>query len=350
MSAGRYDNILIIKPSSLGDLVLALPALTALRSSFPNACISWLVKPQFAPLLQGHPHLDHILIFDRRLLGKAYYHPRALVALIRLFRRLASSRFDVVFDFQGLFRTAALALCTRSPVRFGMADARELAPLFYTHKIPLDPARMHLVDRYLEMVRLAGACCDQPRFVLPVSEAALASVQQLLSANRLADVPYAVLAIGSAHPDKRWPIERFVALARYLRDEFDLPAVAVGAASEAALLESASEDTNSPLIVNLAGSTSLQQLVALLSRAALVVSNDTGPGHIAAALGRPVVMIFGRSNPARVFPYGRPHCVAAVEPFSRPICIDSPDPRHAVTNVMLEDVLDKVRRQLAPEP
>ncbi len=104
-----FKNILIMKPSSLGDIILVLPALTALRRNFPDAKISWLVRPEFAALLENHPHLDRIIPFDRKFLGKAWFHPCAFAALLALIRRLRTARFDVVFDFQGLFRTASLA-------------------------------------------------------------------------------------------------------------------------------------------------------------------------------------------------------------------------------------------------
>ncbi|MHC4368638.1 MAG: glycosyltransferase family 9 protein [Planctomycetota bacterium] len=125
-----FKNILIIKPSSLGDIVLALPALTALRKSFPDAKISWLVRPEFAALLEHHPHLDEIILFDRKFLGKAWFHPGAFGALVLLIRRLRSCKFDVVFDFQGLFRTASLAWLSGCRKRFGRAGAREFAHIF----------------------------------------------------------------------------------------------------------------------------------------------------------------------------------------------------------------------------
>jgi len=127
-----FRNILIIKPSSLGDVVLALPALAALRTSFAEARISWLIRPEFAPLLHGHPHLDEIIPFDRNRLAKAWFNPAALAELLALIRLLRRRNFDVVFDLQGLFRSGVLAWLSRSKKRFGMANAREFATIFYT--------------------------------------------------------------------------------------------------------------------------------------------------------------------------------------------------------------------------
>jgi len=150
-------NILIAKPSSLGDIVLALPALRALRMSFPEAKISWLIRPEFAELIENHPHLDEIIAFDRKLLGKAWFHPGAFGALISLIRKLRRSEFDAVFDFQGLFRTASLAWLSGCKKRFGMANAREFATIFYTHKIPQNIECIHMVDYYLKIIQAAGA-------------------------------------------------------------------------------------------------------------------------------------------------------------------------------------------------
>lgn len=122
-------NILIIKPSSLGDIVLALPALSALRRNFPDAEISWLVRPEFALLIKNHPHLNRTIFFDRRLLGKAWYHPRALAGLVALIRKLRKAKFDAVIDLQGLFRTAVFGWLSGCKKRLGMTAAREFASL-----------------------------------------------------------------------------------------------------------------------------------------------------------------------------------------------------------------------------
>ncbi|UCF17469.1 MAG: hypothetical protein JSW59_08400, partial [Phycisphaerales bacterium] len=151
-----FKNILIMKPSSLGDIVLALPALTALRRNFPKAKITWLLRPEFAALLENHPHLDQIIPFDRKLMAKAWYNPGALSGLVSLVLRLRAGKFDVVFDFQGLFRTASLAWLSGCRKRFGRAAAREFAHLFYTDKVHQDMQCAHLVDYYLKMIYTAG--------------------------------------------------------------------------------------------------------------------------------------------------------------------------------------------------
>jgi len=343
-----YKNILIAKPSSLGDIVLALPALTALRKSFPNAKISWLVRPEFAPLLENHPHLTEVIPFDRKFLGKAWFHPRAFGALVSLIGRLRRGRFDVAFDFQGLFRTAILAWLSGCKKRIGMANAREFASFFYTDKVPPDPQNPHLVDYYMRMIRAAGASQTSVEFVFPQDRVAADSVANLLASHGVAGGSYAVIVPGSAQADKCWPVERFAILAEKVSSQFGLPIVAAGTASEAALVETLKQKAHVP-VANLAGQTSLRELVALLRAARLVVSNDTGPGHIAAALGTPLALMFSWSNPARIAPYGRTECMVANEPYSRGSKIRSTDPEHDIRAITVEQVYKKICEQLAPK-
>jgi len=338
-------NILIIKPSSLGDIVLALPALAALRKSFPDAEISWLVRPEFAPLLENHPHLTRTIPFDRKFLGKAWFNPLALGALLSLIRQLRRSKFDAIFDFQGLFRTGSLAWLSGCKKRFGMANAREFGRIFYTQKVTQDQDCIHLVDYYLKIVKTAGAYNADVQFVFPQDVTAAESIRKLLAKHRIERGNYAVLVPGSAHRDKCWPVERFAALADKISSQFNLSVVAVGTSSEADLVDRLKNLAN-VFVANLAGQTSLKELVALLKAAKLVVGNDTGPGHIAAALGVPLVMIFGHVNPARLAPYRRSDCVAAIEPHNRGLVIRSTDPKYDIRHITVEQVYQKVCEQL----
>ena len=339
-------NILIIKPSSLGDIVMALPVLSALRRSFPDAKISWLVRTEFAPLIDNHPDLNETILFHRKFLGKAWYHPGAMVSLLLLIFRLRRGRFDAVIDLQGLFRTASLGWLSGCRRRAGMAGAREFAHFFYTHKVQQDSDCIHLVDYYLKIAQTIGVSPDiKARFVLPTEPDAVDSVNTMLKAHRIQPHKYAVIVPTSAHGDKCWPIERFAILADKITTRFDLSVIATGAASEKGNIDMVRSFAHVP-IANFAGATSIKELVALLKGARLVVSNDTGPGHIAAALARPLVLIFGRSNPARVAPYGRPDSVAAVEPDGRGFKADSTDPKHNVKHVSIDCVYTKVCEQL----
>ncbi len=345
MMAEIFKKILIVKPSSLGDVVLALPALTALRRSYPEAEISWLVRPEFAPLLENHPHLDRIIPFDRRLLSKAWFQPRAFLALLSLIRDLRAARYDVVFDFQGLFRTASLAWLSGCRRRFGRAAAREFAHMFYTDKVRQDMACAHLVDFYLKIVGAAGTRDIDVEFILPENAQAAASIGRLLANQGISKDNYAVFVPGSAHVDKCWPTKRFAELADKITAKFGFSIVATGTEPETRVVEKLKSLATVP-VTSLAGQTSLGELMALLRSARLVVSNDTGPGHIAAAAGVPLVLIFGRSNPIRVAPYGRKECVVAIDADGRGLAINSNDPKHSISAITVEQVYEKVCKQI----
>jgi len=338
-------NILIIKPSSLGDIVLALPALSAMRRNFPKARISWLIRPEFAPLIEGNPNLTEIIPFDRVLYGKAWYSPAAMAQLWAFIRRLRQERFDTVVDLQGLFRTAGLGWLSGAVRRFGMANAREFGAIFYTDKVRQDEECIHLVDYYLKIIREMGATDVKVEFVLPRVKEAAGAIKGILAQHNVPLDGYAVFVPGSAHRGKCWPRERFAKLAEEIVKRFGLAIVACGTAGERDIVKELKNIARTP-ITDLAGKTSLKELVELLRGARLVVSNDTGPGHIAAALGVPLVMMFGWSNPTRVMPYGRPECVAAREPDGRGAGIKSTDPRHDVSTITVDEVFAKVCEQI----
>jgi heptosyltransferase-1 len=341
---GGYENILLIKPSSLGDIVMALPALSALRRCFPQARLTWLVRPEFAPLIEEHPHLDEIVLFDRRRFAQAWRSPAAARSLLTLVSELRGRRFDAVLDLQGLFRTGLLSWLSGSPHRFG-PHWREMAYLFYTTSIPPRREWIHVVDYYLKLVGAMGAADLHAEFVLPEKPAARATACELLSRHSIDPGHYAIIIPGSAQSSKCWPAERFAALVDHLASEHGLTVAATGSRAERPTIEEIRNLSKHP-VVNLASQTSLPELVEVLRGARLVVSNDTGPGHIAAALGRPLVMLFSWSNPLRVGPYGRPECVVARDVSTRGLRNRSRNPRHGIQHLTLDEVYAKAVEQL----
>jgi heptosyltransferase I len=347
----ELKNILIMKPSALGDIVLALPSLASLRKSFPNAKISWLVRPEFAPLLENHPYLNEIILFDRKHLGKALSNTKAFGSLFSLVKQLRQEKFDAIFDFQGLFRTAFMSWLSGCKKRYGIANAREFAHLFYTNKIEHNMDCIHLVDFYLKMVRAAadvetyGCASSQAEFLIPSNKSDVDSVKKLLKKNNIEQNKYIVFIPGSAHETKCWPADRFAQLGDKISSQYNYPIIAVGSNSE----KNKAEEINTlakKKIINLAGQTSLKELVELLRMAKLAVSNDTGPGHIASALGVPLVMMYSWSNPARIAPYGRPECMVARDPFTRGMEIKSTNSNHSITNITVEEVFQKACEQI----
>ncbi len=339
-------NILLIKPSSLGDIVMALPALSALRRNWPEARISWLIRPEFAPLIKGHPHVNEIIPFDRKRLGRAWYHPSAFGTLVSLIGGLRRRRFDVVLDLQGLFRTASLAWLSGCKQRFGPVWRQEFAHHFYTTALPVRAEWVHVVDYYMKLIEAMGGTDLEVEFILPEKPAAAQTAADLLSREGVDRDRYAVLIPGSAQVSKCWPAERFAALADRLAADHGLAVIATGSRTEGAMIEQIRSHAKCR-ITSLAGRTSLPELVEVLRSAQIVVSNDTGPGHVAAALNRPLVMMFSWSNPLRVGPYGRAECIVAHDVAARGLAIKSRNPQHAIQHIALEEAYAKVVEQLA---
>ncbi len=336
-------NILILKPSALGDVVLAMPAFNTLRASFPEANISWLVRPEFAPVFDGTPRPDKLVIFDRKALSSWYCNPKTCAELVKFLKQLRKSRYDLVIDLQGLFRTALFGWATAAKKRLGMDIAREMSGWFYTQTVAHGDQPLHLVEYYNRIAARAGAKQIVTEAELTPSDEAVTGVRGKLNENGLEFGQYAVLVTGAARDYKIWPAERFAQIAEHITNRFGLKVAAVGAPSESPAVEKIISlcKTN---IVNLAGKTDIAELVAVMAGAKLAVSGDTGPGHIAWATGTPTVFIFGPTNPSRVGPYNKPQSVAAHEPFSRGPDIENHD--YKITDVTTEMVIEAVQNTL----
>lgn len=294
-------RLLIVKPSSLGDVVHALPTLAALRRRFPSATFSWLVKREWAEVLEGNPDLDEVLAVDLSAQG----WPAAI-------RAVREGRFDLVVDLQGLLRSAVLGWASGSAVRVGFANGREGSPWFYTHRVPVPDASLHAVDRYLLMARFLGAEPEKPgpsAFCLPRDPAAEARVEALLAAAGVqAGTMLVALNPSARWMTKRWPAESFAAAGDWLQRREGVRVVVVGSGKE----RSAGDEVircmqTAPL--DLVGKTTMKELIALLRRLRVFITNDSGPMHLAAAVGTPVIAPFGPTDPARTGPYGAGHAV-----------------------------------------
>jgi heptosyltransferase-1 len=296
-------RILIIKPSSLGDVTHALPVLGLLRRRWPDAQVSWVVAPMYAGLLEGLRGLDEVILFDRRRFGTAWRDLGAGVDLVRFKQDLRRRRFDLVIDLQGLLRSGWLAWLTRAPVRVGFANARELAWAFYTHRVHVGTMQQHALQRYLRVAEALGCPTSPIEFQFPVTDADRRHIDRVLGDVRR----FAVLLPAANWPTKRWPIEYFASLAGPLRQRLGLASVVAGGPDSVELAR------RIPAALNLAGNTTLPQLVALFERADLVIANDSGPMHIAAALHRPLVALFGPTSPLRTGPFGREDSVLRLD-------------------------------------
>ncbi|HEV57830.1 MAG TPA: hypothetical protein ENN87_10105 [Phycisphaerales bacterium] len=258
---------------------------------------------------------------------------------------LRQRRFDLVIDLQGLFRTAFFARVTGCRQRYGPSTAREMATLFYAHRVDPHPDSTHVIDEHLRIVQAAGADALRAEYGLAATAEDRKAAGRLLAEAGLEKKPYAVLVTGSAHALKCWPVEHFAQLADRLSRRFDIAIVGIGTQGEKDTVDRLAALAEVP-VVNLAGRTDLGALVGVLAGASLIVSNDTGPGHIAVALDRPTVLIVGPTNPARICPYKHRDAVAAVNPFGRGRTINDYNPVYRIGRVSVEMVLDAIQRRL----
>ena len=337
----EFRNILIIKPSAMGDIVMALPALHALRQAYPEAKISWLVRPEFAALLKGHPELDEIVIFDRKKMGRWFISPASFGAFRGFLAGLRNAKYDLVVDLQGLFRSGFFAWVTGAKTRVGLAKSRELAHLFYTKTVTWEPPLVHVVDYYLRLTEVVTGKKCEAKFVLPQKPDAGQSAMAKLGQAGVKSGNYCVLIPASSHSRKNWPAGSFSALAEKISSRFGFDIVLAGSAGEKPITGEVLRGAKCK-VFDLAGQTNIPELVEILRNAKLVVSNDTGPGQLAASLGGAVVLIFGPSNPIRLYPYGRPDAVAANNPYGRGYAVHTLDPIYRIDRITVEQVFAKV--------
>ena len=298
-------RIALIKPSALGDIVHALPVLSALRGRFPDAHITWVVNAAYEPLIAGHPDLTDTLPFDRGAFKKGVR--RAATYSLAFAAELRRRRFDLVIDLQGLLRTGLMCLATGARHRVGFANAREGSRYAYTKRVRVpDADRIHAVDRYWRVAEALGAGGGPKRFHVPLQPAEVEWAKgELAGLPR----PWVAVAVGARWLTKRWPPGHFAELLK------PLAASPRGAKPQAAscFFVGTGDDTASSLEVirslagptrDFTGKTTLPRLAALLSLADAMVANDTGPLHLAAALGRPCVAPYTCTRVALHGPFG----------------------------------------------
>ncbi len=283
-------KVLIIKPSSLGDIVHGLVVAQSLREQMPGCTLHWVAGERFAPLVRACPTADRVLVFQRW---------GGITGFVRLVREIRREHYDYALDFQGLARSGLMTWFSRARVRIGRAQAREGAWLAYQKTPPSLPnqRQIHAIDVLLQFLPLLGL---EPRLGSPIQlrSEPLPPPHAGLGARR----PI-VMAVHSRHRSKEW--RGFAALTRHLRENRqDIPVVWCGHRTESTPADLAQD----PEVHNFTGQTTLGQVVGLLQSARVVASNDSGPMHIAAAVGTPLVALFGPTDPALCGPY----------PLSRP--------------------------------
>lgn len=342
-------NILIIKLSAVGDVVHTLPALAELRRLYPQAHITWVIEEAAADLITGHPALDQVLISGRKRWLMAFRQGRYAEACqegLAFLKTLRDRPYDLVIDFHGLFKSAILAGLSSGRRKLGYNSLQEGSRFFYNEKIPEDMGK-HAVDRYLDFLRHLGAEPGPPEFLIPETDANRKRAATLLrecgiDAGRDRFIAVNPVALWET---KLWDQRKFAELAQRMSEELNIPVILTGSAAEKPHLDGIQQVMKNP-IANLAGQTSLRDLASLYRLATLVVTTDSGPMHIAVAVGTPVVALFGPTDPARTGPYGTGHTVIRRELSCSPCLLKQCPSRRCMEEITVDDVFDVVRKQM----
>ena len=344
----RARRILLIKPSALGDVVHALPVVATLKRRYPEIPLDWLVEEEAAPLVEGHPAVATLVVSGRRRWLRQLRRPADVPVTLREIRAwlkaLRRRRYDVVLDLQGLLKSAMYVVAAGAPVRVGLADAREGAGWVLTHRVPVPPQPVHAVERYLALAAAVDAREAVRDFTIPLGSDDLEAARRLLD-----DLPRprVVLHPAARWETKLWEVERWRAVAASLADE-GAGVVVTGGPADAAMAAAICDGLRQAPR-SLVGRISLKTLAAVLRSADLMITVDSGPMHIAAALGTPVLALFGPTDPARTGPLGCGRVLRRTLPCSP--CLQRrcqiAETRRCMRDLDVQEVLAAARELLA---
>ncbi len=308
-------HILVVRMGSMGDVIAALPAVASLKHSIPHSRITWVIEPRWSVLLHGNPYVDSVMLLDRR----------TLAGLKSAWRQLRAERFDLAVDFQGLIKSAVVATIARPERIFGFSASRareSQASWFYSTRVEV--RAQHAVERNLELAAAAGASSILRTFPLPEG----------IPEGRLPEGDFLLASPLAGWAAKQWPLENYAVLAQRLRRECGLPVVLNG--PEPIRMEGAETHVSG-----------IPGLIHATRRAAAVIGLDSGPMHLAAALGKPGVAIFGPTCPARNGPYGGTFKVLrspnAVTSYKR-----TPEPDASMREITPDQVFEALAAILPP--
>ena len=335
LRSAEFSRILLIKPSALGDVVHTLPVLVKLRARYPRTQIDWLITPENAEVVRYHPALSNVVLFARRDFSKRGRRWRAFLSFFDLLKQIRSAKYELIIDMHGQVRSAFFALISGARVRIGFdrpvkrgltvsaehalknipnhgwRGAREGSWIAYTHRIPIPTLDVHAIDRYLWVAPLLGLDDNPPDLTIHLSPQATSKVNRLLKEQGVpVSKPLVVLVPGTIWETKHWTIEGFAGVARqFLRDGFAVALVGTNRDQ----LRCRQIAAAAPGTCDLSGKTTPADLAALIRRAEVAVTNDSGSMHVAASLGKPMVSVFGPTNPVHIGPYERPESVVRVD-------------------------------------
>ncbi len=329
-------KILIIKPSSLGDIIHSLPFLASISKGFPDAEIHWVVARGLHVILAGHPLINKLWIINKDKWRHLSYLPKTCREIIDLYKGLRKEKFDLSIDLSGLFRSGLLTWAAKARYKLGFTESDEGSPLFYTHKIK-GGMENHAIDRYLKIAEAIG--CQRTGIAYP-----MAPFDYRPEVCRSLPKDYIVIAPSAGKEANRWPAERFGRLAAKL----PFTSLVISGLADKEVAEEVVRCAEGRAI-SLAGKTNLLEMFAVIRQARFFISNDTGPMHIAAAFNIPVFAIFGPANPQRTGPYG-PHTIIREELPCSPCYAWKPcDNWRCMENLTVEKVHSIIVKELGKQ-
>ena len=345
-------KILILKPSSLGDVIQALPVLRLLKLHIRDAEIFWWIDSALAPLIEGDPDLAGIVRFERKRWAKPWHWPE----MLRSICWLRAQNFDLVIDLQCLLRSATFAWLTRGKKLVGLDETREGARGFYDLAVPRKSFHTHAVDWYLAVLPQLGVPTHKKFSWLPERPETAAKVnQKWFESTGTGKDPLnsklILLQPGARWNNKRWPAEYFAELVRSLAEKFPGTRFAILGGSDDKNLGEIILQAAPGRCLNLCGATSLPEMIEWVRRCDLMVTNDTGPMHVAAALGKPAIALFGPTEPRRTGPYGQLENVLRLElPCSPCLSCDCAyaKPNECLNAISPALVFERVQKYLGP--
>jgi heptosyltransferase-1 len=330
-------RVLIVLPGALGDVIRALPLLGRLRRAWPGAHIGWVVEPLSSPVLRDHPWLDAVHVFARA---------RGLAGVIPLVRELRSARYELALDLGRGAKSGWIARLSgaRERLGFSRADGREGGWLLATRRLPPQDTERSKLEQFLAFADLLGV----PE--APVGFGLEPSAEELAEANTLTaglSGPLVAACVGSSCPSRRWFPQQTAEVLQRLAARRGASAVLLGTTADAGFAAAVHRLAPGPLR-DLVGRTSLRQLLAVLHRAAVVFGPDSGALHLAAAVGTPVVSLWGATSPQRSAPFGsEAYVVTGGAPCAPCFLRDCPIGRLCMHEIGVETVVARAEAALA---
>jgi lipopolysaccharide heptosyltransferase I len=338
-------KLLIIKLSAIGDVVQTLPALEALKKTYPDSEITWVVEEAAAAILEGHPLINRLIISRRKTWLKKLTNPftcmQGLGDIIRFIRELRDTRYDIAIDFQGLFKSGIVIGLARSVRKIGFDRTREFSYLFLNERMPAYDIERHALERYLDVARYLGAKDASPVCTLPIDRER-ATVRKRLEGVKRPDQTLVVVNPVARWKTKLWHERNFAELADRLVREKNAAVIFTGSLDDRTMIDRI-QSLMRERSLNWAGETTLKELAALASLSELFITTDTGPMHLAAASGARILALFGPTAPWRTGPYGESHIVMRTGIGCSP-CFQRKCDRAAacMAGITVEDVMKRV--------